>query len=721
MVSYRMANLAVVLVSLLFATSFAHDFTQRMSSLQHLFSDDFSVEKCSVQDLQSLLKFVVSEGHIADVAQQELSAIEHHHDIEGENIFKGNENVLSSLSVREENGENGEYGTTGEGIENDEEEDGTAGNDEENEEEEDETTGRDGENEEGENGIAGNDEASVDKEEEKEIDEDDEENDDGDDDEAERVHDMETEEARAALEVAPHSELDDSDIVTNLVADEMGLEGVDDMPLEFNSSFERIAFALSGVYYRRRFTRSCPTRLELQLAATNKTLGLNLPGAFVDKSKRCYSTMNSSNYMSLINETSPDSLTFSIDAGSPSADSLHGNIPGNALQCPCGEGSPFVSTSITPLSRYMVPLLMQRLKAVGIDSEMLDYVFTPILEDEGQLLNKTRAGRSRQTIQEALSHLSHEYVLSLNRKPFTEAEARGTQLRPGCSTPTEFCVLQGGARGIRNSRKSTKAFMDTLLKLHSQHYLPIPKLEGETFYLSNGMCLWNQWHGRVKAAAKVKVLRLLKTSVSGYYGSTSWFKVEIDGTSCGLMEIYRYSELFWQKRRLLSTTSILVRKIRSFLQRSQRSSEDRRSANFFSFFPDFVDELQTMEQLANMFIGRINVNQCAGHMDTETVEFVLVKKPLSFFLCGKNALRSSVCDEYESMNTAKDNPYATVADDDANPAAYLEDANVQDVGFGSIVDFTFFVGGQQDCGYTSSRSVAEDFRKALHQEVKKRR
>lgn len=643
--------LSIILVLLLFATSFGHDFNNRLSSIQHLFSDDFSVDKCSVEDLQSMLNFVLAEGRIADAERKKSF------DIGRRSGYESNDDMPFS-SARFEN-------------------------DEYKHEEKEEIA-----IEEARTDEAGSDEA-----------------------------------ARAAIlafrrsgEIAPKSTVKESELAVEAAVDDTVISGNDDQPMENISSFERIAFDLSGVYIRRQISRSCPASLSLELLATNTTLGLSLPEGLLSKSKQCRSTMNNSSYTSLINETSPESVIFSLDAGAPSADSLHARIPRNALLCSCGQSKPFTSMSITPLSRYMVPLLMQRLKGVGLDTHVLEYIFAPMLDSvEGMNNTKrngttsTRATRFQKGVQEALSHFNHEYVLSLNREADIPAEAALVE-QPGCKETPNFCVLQGGSLGARNTRLSTQNFVDSLMKSHNQNELPFPKLAGETFHLSNGGCRWKKGflQKEGKAAESVQVVRVVGETFEGHYGAATFFATAIDGKECGRMELYRYSEILGRRTRLSTTTTAMARKIRSYVKRWQQSSADEDSANFLSFFPEFVDELRILGELASIFIGRISVSRCPNREHDAPIEFVLVKKSLSFFLCEekKGSKTAKVCDEYADTNSAE-------ADDEADLAVYLENANIEDVGFGSIADFTFFVSGLQFCGYTTALSKAKRFRQAL--------
>ncbi len=417
---------------------------------------------------------------------------------------------------------------------------------------------------------------------------------------------------------------------------------------------ESIAHSLSGKYYALytkvvEETKVCPKRINLHAIVSRGIIQIPLPGGLRDPLGLCgREGAVQAPYIAFNGKSHAPSPIVKVRQTAPIQTALVSKIPENLISCPGRKAHPFASITVTPLNRYLVPILIQNLKAVGISKETIRNIFDNQVSVEKYTsiwLDSTGAA-CRKKMRMALSHLRNDYVLSLNRKssyipersPMSgTSRIRNNNLRfIADEDGPPSCVLLGGSSSKTETAENMEKFVSSMDIIFTKLPLPLPRLEKEIFFPTNANCKLYQ-NGPLESA--IKILSKSSSKHRGPYGWSPVFAVNFSGIKCGTMQVHRFSEAF---RALGATTDglesrKLASRISNFLEEHAPvlSDIDTSHPTFTSYFPEFQTSLRKLRFKSTVFIARISFSQCAGAEQRLPIELVIVKKPVSFFYCNE--------------------------------------------------------------------------------------
>lgn len=475
-----------------------------------------------------------------------------------------------------------------------------------------------------------------------------------------------------------------------------------------NEAMKKLSGAISGTYNLLKATgnaadRRCPKQIKLRARVVHNSLEVPLPSGLLDPSNSFHTTIDGKLPSLVLTEGSKvrEGMALQVlekpTVAIPRA--MRGKLTAGALVCPLHPENPFVDVSLTPLNRYIVPILVQRARALGLSSGTINLVFA----SHDQLSSTAAADpalmEARTQIRAALAHLAGDFVLSLNRKEavFADNEEK-----------LSSCVLRGGALSAVETEANMNAFLDGIYAMVKDAFLPLPRVSGMRFWPTSSSCDFSV----LDATHKTNEMRILGKSdgrADREYGVSPLYTTSFRGNECARLELYRYPET----EKMLALTphgrsvQALAKELMVFIaERLKAAARERRGApTFSSYFPAFSSKLQNLALLSNMFVGRISFEGCQTWRPA--VDFLLVKRPVTFFFCnGFSPFSKPVENVCRGDDLEKTFGIQAIVRESAVGAGFTEVLE-------SILDYTLFMPRHSKCVYSSSRTSAARLKTAF--------
>ncbi len=257
--------------------------------------------------------------------------------------------------------------------------------------------------------------------------------------------------------------------------------------------------------------------------------------------------------------------------------------------------------------------------------------------------------------------------------------------------------------------QKTKAHMQNLPREITPIIANIPqsplKFSSATHFLTNARC---------KASANMRPIRSIRLNYTfplktspGPYGKGALLPVSIDDNACASMHMYRFSEA--ESEMVASEAGrvslALAKRVVDFLEKNAPPHKYETGAQnrFASLFPAFEGSLRNIRFKSRLFVARLNVSGCSGMTNKGRLDLVFVKKPVSFFYCNMFADKDLSMSHPCFQHTVKKKWVHAAAKEEMETERPETTVFLSGAGLG------------KSCMYSSSESVASDFRDAFYE------